>query len=84
MAYRHLVIFVDATGSEKKQVEAWAKQHSITVPVGSLFKELLNDIRRAWGIETLPRLILTDRNHVIIAEGFALEELEAKIKEAAL
>ena len=84
MAYCDLVILVGATGSEKKQVDAWAKQHSITVPVGSLFKELLNDIRRAWGIETLPRLILTDRNHVIIAEGFALEELEAKIKEAAL
>ena len=76
MAYCDLVILVGATGSEKKQVDAWAKQHSITVPVGSLFKELLNDIR--------PRLILTDRNHVIIAEGFALEELEAKIKEAAL
>lgn len=31
-----------------------------------------------------PRLVLTNRNHVIIADGFALKELEAKIKEAAL
>ncbi|GAF68635.1 unnamed protein product [marine sediment metagenome] len=77
-----LVILVEATGSEKKHVDAWAKQHSITVPVGRLFKELLKEIRLAWGIETLPRLVLTDRNHVIIAEGFAFEELEAKIKEA--
>ena len=37
-----------------------------------------------WGIETVPRLVLTDRNHVIVAEGFALEELEAKIKEVTL
>jgi len=29
-------------------------------------------------------MVLTDRNHVIVAEGFALEKLEAKIKEAAL
>ena len=79
-----LVILVDATGSEKKQVDAWAKGHSITVPVGKLFKMLLEEIRQAWGIETLPRLVLTDRNHVIVTEGFALEELEAKIKEAAL
>jgi len=79
-----LVILVDAAGSEKKQIDAWAKRHSITVPVGRLFKELLKRISKAWGIETLPRLVLTDRNHVIVAEGFALEELEAKIKEAAL
>jgi len=79
-----LVIFVDASGSEEKQVDAWAKRHSITVPVGKLFKMLLEEIRQAWGIETLPRMVLTDRNHVIVAEGFALEKLEAKIKEAAL
>ena len=84
MAYRHLVIFVDATGSENKQINAWSKRHSITVGVGRLHKDLLKEISLAWGIETLPRLVLTDRNHVIIAEGFALEELEAKIKEAAL
>ncbi|MDH4240235.1 MAG: hypothetical protein OEW48_11795 [Phycisphaerae bacterium] len=79
-----LVIFVDAAGSEKKQVDTWAKQHSIKVGVGRLHKEILKRIRKAWGIETLPRLVLTDRNHVIVAEGFALEELEGKIKEAAL
>lgn len=84
MAYCHLFILVDDTGSEKKQVDAWVKRHSITVPVCRLFKELLKEIRQAWGIETLPRLVLTDRNHVIVAEGFAPEELEAKIKEAAL
>jgi len=77
-----LVIFVDAAGSEKKQIDNWAKQHSIKVPIGRLFKELLKEIRQAWGIEALPRPVLTDRNHVIVAEGFALEELEAKIKEA--
>jgi hypothetical protein len=77
-----LVILVDASGSGKKQVDDWVKRNSITVPVGGLFKELLKEIRQAWGIESLPRLVLTDRNHVIVAEGLALEELEAKIKEA--
>jgi len=77
-----LLIFVDAAGSEKEQIDAWARQDSIKVPVGRLFKELLKEIRQAWGIENLPRLVLTDRNHVIIAEGFAFEDLEAKIQEA--
>ncbi len=79
-----LVILVDASGSEKKQIDIWARENSIKVPLGRLFQELLKEIRQAWGIETLPRLVLTDRNHVIVSEGFALEELEGKIKEAAL
>ena len=77
-----LVIFVDATGNEKKQVDAWAKQHSITVGVGRLHKELLKEIRQAWGIESLPRLVLTDRNHIVTAEGFGFGELNEIIKEA--
>jgi hypothetical protein len=79
-----LVIFVDAAGSEKKQIDNWTKQHSIKVPVGRLYKELLKEIRQAWGIENLPRLVLTDKNHVIVSEGFAFDELESKIKEATL
>jgi hypothetical protein len=79
-----LVIFVDAAGSEKKQIDNWNKQHSIKVPVGRLYKELLKEIRQAWGIENLPRLVLTDKNHVIVSEGFAFDELESKIKEATL
>lgn len=77
-----LVILVDAAGSEKKQVNAWVKQHSIKVPVGRLHKEILKRIHKAWAIESLPRLVLADRNHIIVAEDFALEELEEKIKEA--
>jgi hypothetical protein len=76
------VILVDAAGSEKKQIDNWAKQHSIKVGVGRFYKKLLKEIRQAWGIESLPRLVLTDRNHVIVAEGFGFDELEAKIKEA--
>ena len=84
MAYCDLVILVEASGSERTQLDTWVKRHSITVPVVSLFNEILKRIHKAWGIEILPRLVLTDRNHVIVAEGFTLEELEAKIKEAAL
>jgi hypothetical protein len=79
-----LVIFVDASGSEKKQIDIWARQNSIKVPVGRFHKKLLKEIHQAWGIETLPRLVLTDRNHAIVAEGFTLEEMVAKIKEASL
>jgi hypothetical protein len=36
---------------------------------------------RAWGVERLPHLVLTDKNHIVIAEGFGLDELNTKISE---
>ncbi len=38
-------------------------------------------IRFAWGVKSLPWLILTDSQHVVSAEGFGLNELDGKIKE---
>ncbi|MHC4346896.1 MAG: hypothetical protein ACYSUP_19705, partial [Planctomycetota bacterium] len=43
---------------------------------------LVTELHMAWRIEKLPWLTLTDREHVVTAEGFALEELDAKIKDA--
>jgi hypothetical protein len=33
-----------------------------------------------WGVKSLPWLILTDRNHIVNAEGFDLVELDEKIR----
>jgi hypothetical protein len=40
-----------------------------------------NKIRQSWGATSLPWLILTDREHKVTHEGFALEDLEAKLTE---
>jgi len=37
--------------------------------------------RRAWAVSGLPWLILTDKDHVVRADGFALSELDLKIME---
>jgi len=39
-------------------------------------------IRFTWGVPALPRLTLTDRQRIVCAEGFVLNELSEKIKEA--
>jgi hypothetical protein len=36
-------------------------------------------MRLSWGIQSLTWLILTDKNHVVTAEGFAVNELDEKI-----
>jgi len=37
--------------------------------------------RFTWGVRSLPWLILTDKRHVVTAEGFALGELEDKTRQ---
>jgi hypothetical protein len=32
-----------------------------------------------WGVKSLPWLTLTNRKHVVIAEGFGVDELDDKI-----
>lgn len=34
-------------------------------------------VRRSWGAKSLPWLILTDENHIVRAEGFRIDELDA-------
>ena len=47
-----------------------------------ILSEVVSDLRMAWRTERLPWLILADRNQVVTAEGFGLEELDEKIKDA--
>ena len=35
----------------------------------------------AWGVQSLPWLILTDKDRVVRAEGFQLAELDKKLQE---
>ena len=53
----------------------------ISFPTGVIDRHV-DKLRRAWGVEQLPHLVLTDKNHIVIAEGFGINELESKIEEA--
>ena len=37
-------------------------------------------IRFNWGVKSLPWLILTDKNHIVTAEGFNIAELNEKVQ----
>jgi len=47
-----------------------------------VLSDIVSDVNIAWQIEKLPWLILADRNQVVAAEGFELDELDQKIKDA--
>ena len=46
-----------------------------------MIQDNVEQTRFNWGVKSLPWLILTNKEHVAIAEGFALSELDEKINQ---
>lgn len=59
----------------------WLRKNRITIPCGK-FDGNIDVLGRTWALQSLPWLILTDRKHIVTAEGFSLTELNEKIKGA--
>jgi len=76
------VAAVQVSMVDEETLEEWVNRNSIPFPVGTI-QGNVEKIRIAWGVRSLPWLILTDKERIVRAEGFALEELSEKIKEAA-
>ena len=76
------VIVVQTGTMTEDAVKAWKQEAALAFPVGCM-KGDVEKARAAWGASALPWLILTDKSHQVIAEGFSLEELDAKLKDLA-
>ncbi len=59
-------------------LKEWMEQAKLNLPVGAASGDV-EAIRLTWGVKSLPWLILTDRNHIVRAEGFAVTELERRL-----
>jgi len=73
------VVAVHAAKVDKNTLDEWVKKSNIPFPVG-MIQDDEEKTRFNWGVKSLPWLILTDREHVIQAEGFGIDELNDKIK----
>jgi hypothetical protein len=74
------VIAVQASKVDESQLSEWVKANNIPFPVG-MIEDDEEKIRFNWGVKSLPWLILTDSEHIVHAEGFALNELSEKLKQ---
>jgi hypothetical protein len=74
------VIVVQTGTMADDDFKAWKQEAALAFPIGCL-KGDVEKARATWGASALPWLILTDKAHRVTAEGFPLEELEAKLKE---
>jgi Leucine-rich repeat (LRR) protein len=74
-----VIVAVQASKVEQSKLDEWIKEHEITFPVGMIEADQ-EKTRLAWGVKSLPWLILTDKEHIVTAEGFSIDELDEKIK----
>ncbi|MBN2589223.1 MAG: hypothetical protein JXA96_05145, partial [Sedimentisphaerales bacterium] len=73
-----LVLTINTSDTEQKVLDDWLKEQNINLKVGKITADI-EKTKFNWGVKSLPWLILTDKNHIVIAEGFNLEDLNEKI-----
>jgi peroxiredoxin len=74
------VVAVQASKVSENELSEWINKYNIPFPVGMVQGDE-EKARFAWGVRSLPWLILTDKEHIVRREGFGLEELAGKIKD---
>lgn len=72
------VVGVQASELDADALSEWIEQSGIAFPVGRIRTDV-DATRLKWGVKSLPWLILTDRERVVRAEGFAVTELESQL-----
>ena len=73
------VILVHASAIEKEYLDNWLKENNISFTFG-ISKENQEQTKFDWGINALPWLLLTDKDHIVTDEGFSISEIGEKIK----
>lgn len=73
-----VALTVDISGAERKSLDDWMKQSNVPFPAG-VMKGRFEEKKQAWGIKAVPWLILADRDHVVRAEGFGVNELSERL-----
>jgi len=73
------VVAVHAGTMAEDAFKAWKQEAALPFPIGCLKGESEKALA-TWGAGALPWFILTDKAHRVMAEGFDLDELDAKLK----
>ena len=60
----------------------WVKKYNIPFSVG-IIRDDAEKARFAWGVRSLPWLILTDSSHVIVSQGFSPGDLENQLGQGS-
>ena len=72
------VVAVHVSNVDENKLRLWLQKYHIDFPAG-MIKDDAAKTRVAWGVGSLPWLILTDEEHIVTAEDFSLAELDEKL-----
>ena len=65
----------------KEHINDLRAEDRLSLPIGSFYvRNECVKTRRQWAVQVMPWLILTDEDHIVVAEGFELNELDDKIR----
>lgn len=74
------VLLVHVNGIEQETLDQWLKKNQIPF-VSCIIQGDFEKRKGQCRVESLPWLILTDREHVVQAEGFGMSELDVELKQ---
>ncbi|MBN2590748.1 MAG: carboxypeptidase regulatory-like domain-containing protein [Sedimentisphaerales bacterium] len=72
------IIAIQASKIELAPLDKWIQENNITFTIGVIPSDH-EKTQFDWGVKSLPWLILTDKYHKVIAEGFGIAELDEKL-----
>ncbi len=74
------IVVVQVSPMDLKRYQNWLKNANIDLPIHICEGDF--DLKKAdWATKGLPWLILTDKSHIVRAEGFTVDELDLRIGE---
>jgi protocatechuate 3,4-dioxygenase beta subunit len=73
-----IVAGIQAAATDEDTWKTWIKQRGGKLRFGRVGKDL-KEVKSAWGVQSLPWLILADKNRIVRAEGFGVDELPSRI-----
>ena len=74
------VLCIHAGDVDQATLNEWMKDHNVPFAAKTITQDV-EKTRFAWGVKSLPWLILADSKQIVRAEGFSLGELEEKVRE---
>ena len=73
------LVVVQVSNVNMTKYETWLRQNGVAFDIHVATGDFA-DRQSTWGIKGLPWLILADPEHVVRAEGFAVDELERQLR----
>ncbi len=73
------LLIVQVSKTDLSKYQTWLKDNGITLPI-HVFEGDFQARKTTWGVGALPWLILTDKDHMVRAEGFGLDDLQKRIE----